>query len=160
MDSKDFRDNFLTISVAPFQSQTAFIPREWSKYWKTTKCEKKDLSRNLLNLSKTSWDRILALNLTQFDPLTLWESTKILFQSLSARNYADSKTWEILIWTILIKRMIPFPNYRRSFVWKSAENSLFRFVSGVTQLSTELQTELSRLYIPSRYPYFIHLQID
>ena len=107
---------------------------------KTTKCEKKDLSRNLLNLSKTSWDRILALNLTQFDPLTLWESTKILFQSLSARNYADSKTWEILIWTILIKRMIPFPNYRRSFVWKSAEDSIFRFVSGVTQLSVEFQT--------------------
>ena len=153
MDSKDFRDNFLTISVAPFQSQTAFIPREWSKYLKTTKCEKKDLSRNLLNLSKTSWDRISALNLTQFDPLTLWESTKILFQSLSARNYADSKTWEILIWTILFKRMIPFPNYyvvvvevyRMSFVWKSAENSIFRFVSGMTQLSAEFQTELSNL---------------
>ena len=38
-DSIDFRDNFLTISVTSFQSQTAFIPRKWSKFWKTTKCE-------------------------------------------------------------------------------------------------------------------------
>lgn len=75
-DSTDFRDNFLTISVAPFQSQTTFIPREWYKFWKTTKCEKKDLSRKILNLNKTSRDRILALNLTLFDPLTLRNQPK------------------------------------------------------------------------------------
>ena len=69
---------------------------------------KGDLYRNILNLSKTSWNRILALTLNLFDPLTLWESNKILFESLGARNYVDLENSKILILTISVQRIILF----------------------------------------------------
>ena len=49
---------------------------------------------------------------------------------------------------------------RRSFVWNSAETPIFSIGSRqeLSERKAEFQTEVLCLYIPSRYPYFIHLQ--
>ena len=103
-DSIDFRDNFLTISVAPFQSQTAFIPREWYKFWKTTKCEQRIYFGIYL-----IWVKPVGENFgPEFDPiwtLNTLESTEISFESFSVRNYVISKNWKILMLGIIL-----FPN--------------------------------------------------
>ena len=91
----------IPISDRPYSKRMIRI-LENHKMWK------RDLSRNLLNLSRTSWNRILALNLTLFDPLTLWESTRILSESSSARNYVDLKKMEKLDLNHFVPKNDPF----------------------------------------------------